>query len=106
MKKEEHYLQCNIVKLLRMKGILVFSIPNGSLRHLYVAKQLKAEGVLAGCSDLIIVLQNKVVFVELKTNKGKQQESQKIFQKRVEELGHQYLIWRSLDDAIEFINKL
>lgn len=101
--KQEHLLQTSIIQYLRLKKILVFAVPNGAKRNLFVAKQLKDEGVLAGVSDLIIVLKNKVVFVEIKTNKGRQQKTQKEFQKKVEELGHDYLIWRSIDDAIRFV---
>ena len=106
MKKEEHYLQSTIIKYLRYNKILLFAVPNGAKRNIFVARQLKIEGVLAGVSDLIIVLKNRVVFVEIKTDKGRQQETQKIFQKQVEELGHTYLIWRNLNDAMNFVKTI
>lgn len=106
MKKEEHKLQVNIVKLLRWNKFLVFSVPNGGSRYSIEALSLKAEGCMAGVSDLIIVLVGQVFFIELKRPKGgRQSENQKIFQEEVEKRGHTYLIWKSLDDAVDFINK-
>ena len=83
---------------------LIFSIPNGGTRNIKEAMTLKATGVLAGASDMICILPNKqLIFLELKTEKGVQSEKQKEFQKRVENLGFEYWLIRSLD---EFKNKM
>lgn len=105
MKKQEFLLQCQIVALLRFQGFLVFSVPNGGSRNYLEAVNLKRSGLMAGSSDLIIVLQKQVVFVELKTDKGKQQETQKKFEKEVIKRGHSYLLWRNLKDCQDFINE-
>lgn len=105
MKKQEWLLQCQIVALLRFQGFFVFSVPNGGSRNYLEAVNLKRSGALAGVSDLIIVLKNKVVFVELKTDKGKQQTTQKDFENKVKSLGHTYLIWRNINDCQDFINE-
>lgn len=71
------------------------------------AVRLKEEGVMAGVSDLIIVLPERVVFVELKNgNAGKQSGAQKIFQAEVQVRGFEYLVWRSLNDVIEWVEKI
>lgn len=59
---------------------------------------MKRAGVLAGVSDLIVVIENAVLFVELKTKNNKQQESQVSFQKAVERLGHTYVVCHSLQE--------
>ena len=102
MRHLEDNLQRAIVRYLRLKGILVFHIPNGGSRNAREAHNLKLSGVLAGVSDLVILMQNRAVFVELKTDKGRQSDNQKKFQQDVEALGFEYLIWRSLDDCINF----
>jgi hypothetical protein len=65
------------------------------------AMRLKSMGLRAGASDLLVVLKNKVIFLEVKTPTGRQSEAQKIFQKIVESLGHEYYIVRSVDEALK-----
>lgn len=83
---------------LAFPNYICFSVPNGGSRNALEAANLKREGALAGVSDLIIVAERAVLFVEMKTAKGRQQESQKAFQQSVERLGHSYKICRSLTD--------
>lgn len=100
----EHNLQVQVINLLRnYYNLLVFAVPNGGSRNLFEARNLKNEGVMAGVSDLILVLNGVVIFLELKAGRNKQQESQKIFEKKVKELGHQYYVVRSLDDVMEIL---
>lgn len=78
---------------------LIFSVPNelgkeNAIRTL----QAKATGLLSGVSDLIIITpKRKVLFIELKTEIGKQSQSQKEFELRVNALGFQYHVIRSLE---------
>ncbi|MBO7713052.1 MAG: hypothetical protein J6S85_05750 [Methanobrevibacter sp.] len=107
MKKEEHYLQVAIHRLLTYAGVFHFAIPNGGARNLKVAMSLKAEGVLAGASDLVLVLEKRIVFVELKNgNVGRQSEHQKSFQNEVEKRGFEYVIWRNIQDCEDFLKKI
>ena len=105
MRHLEDNIQRAIVRYLRLKGILVFAVPNGGSRNAREAHNLKLSGVLAGVSDLVILMQNRAVFVELKTDKGRQSDNQKKFQQDVEKLGFEYYIWRSIDDCIKFVEK-
>lgn len=107
MKHHEHAIQVGIVKYLRAIGVFCFAVPNGGKRDAKTGAYLKDEGALAGVADLIVVMNDVIVFIEIKTDKGKQSESQRQFQEEVEKRGHLYLIWRSIDDAINFkmVNK-
>ena len=102
-KKQEHNLQVSIINYLRLNKIFCFAVPNGGSRNAREGANLKKEGVMAGVSDLIILLPNKAIFVEIKTDKGRQQETQKLFEEKVKGLGFDYLVWRNIDDAIRFI---
>ena len=104
MKREESKIQSAIVKLLRYEGYLVAAIPNGGERSKATGAILKREGVLAGHSDLNIYTGETVIFVEVKTPKGTQSENQIKFEETVKKMGYQYLIWRSIDDCIDWIN--
>jgi hypothetical protein len=78
---------------------LIFSIPNGSSRDIREAVKLKATGLTKGASDLIVIAPNgKLMFIELKTDKGVQSEYQKEFEKRVTALGYEYHLIRSLEE--------
>ena len=104
MRLEEHNIQVGIVQYLRLRGFEVFAIPNGERRDAVTGAKLKAEGVTAGAADLIILLPiGNTLFVEVKTAKGRQSPAQKAFQERVESLGFNYVIWRSIDDVAKFI---
>ena len=77
---------------------LIFSCPNGGSRNMLEAKKLKQTGAMAGVSDLIVLLNGKCLFVELKAEKGIQSEVQKIFEERVKNLNFDYFIIRSLEE--------
>jgi hypothetical protein len=76
---------------------LIFSVPNGGTRNPIEAKILKLTGSLAGVSDLIVIQQNKIIFVEVKIEKGIQSEVQIKFQNNVQNLGFEYYLVRSLE---------
>ena len=77
---------------------VIFAVPNGGSRNCREAVQLKREGALAGVADLIVIIEHAVLFVEMKTKKNKQQDSQVLFQQNVERLGHTYVICHSLQE--------
>ena len=105
MKNLESQLQIACVRWFRYEfpeyGDLLFSVPNGGKRHIATARKLKAEGVVAGVSDLILMVPNKDyhgLCIEMKYGKGKQTDNQKRFQKSVEEQGYKYIVSRTFDD--------
>lgn len=77
---------------------LILAIPNGGSRNTIEAANMKRSGTLAGASDLLIIAKRAVLFVEMKSPKGRQQETQKEFQKNVERLGHTYALCHSLQE--------
>jgi len=99
-KKSEATIQKEIVNYCKLNNILIFCVPNEATRS---NSKFIGMGVLSGVSDLVLILQNKVIFVELKTHKGIQIEKQKDFQINVNDLGHQYVVIRSLDEFKKLI---
>ena len=53
MRHAEADFQVGVVRFLRMAGHFVFAVPNGGSRNLREAVNLKAQGVMAGVSDLM-----------------------------------------------------
>ena len=104
MRNIEHNIQVAIVNYLRLNKIFCFAVPNGGQRNVIVGRKLKDEGALAGVADLIILENGTCRFVEIKQDKGRQSESQKFFEQNVKECNMKYEVWRSIDDAINYVN--
>lgn len=68
-----------------------------------ITQKMKNMGMMSGVSDTVVVLPNKTLFVEFKTQSGRQFDKQKDFQKTVTDLGHQYHVVRSLEQFKEII---
>jgi len=107
---EESKIQIACVKWFRLQYPLhnLFAIPNGGRRGKIEAAIMKGEGVLAGVADLFLSNPSKGfhgLYIEMKTQKGKQNPNQIAFQRKVELSGYRYVICRSLDDFIEEVNK-
>ena len=78
---------------------IIFAVPNGGTRGAREASGLKAEGVLSGVSDLIILTHGKTLFLEMKKLDGKLSKVQEEFKKNVEYLGFEYIIGYGATDA-------
>jgi len=91
---------------------LLFSIPNGGKRNVVTASILKAEGAMSGVPDLFLSLPKldsdmvwtHGLYLELKTDKGKQSDSQKDFMLRVRVHGYRYEVIRSIDEFRAIVN--
>lgn len=86
---------------------IFFSVPNGGRRSKIEAKILKAEGVKAGVSDLLLLFPNEeytFLAIEMKTKKGTQNPNQKNWQQDVEQLGAKYAICRSVEEFQDVLN--
>lgn len=109
MKDEEHRVQSACVRWFRYQypQYLIFAVPNGGWRNVVVAQKLKAEGVLAGVSDLVILAPHRAIFVEMKKGKGgRQSDSQKAFQSNVSRLGFEYYLCKGIEEFISVVSGL
>lgn len=80
----------------------LFAVPNGGRRDATTGARLKAEGVIAGVADLILLVPCKgygALLVEMKTAKGRQSKAQKQWQKDTTGKGeYRYVVCHSKDD--------
>ena len=82
---------------------LFFAVPHGGARRRLEAAIMKAEGVTAGVADMLLLYPNNThhgLCIEFKTKTGRQTETQKTFQRKVERVGYKYIIVRDIDDFI------
>jgi len=108
MKKTEDQIQAEIYKWFHNEyctkfnnpRCCIFAVPNGGLRSKQEAMKLKSTGVVAGVSDLIVLMPNRCIFVEVKTDIGRQSDKQKEFEEIVKALNFDYHLVRSLEDFI------
>lgn len=110
MQHIESQIQQSCFKWFRLQfpdlAMLMFAVPNGGSRRRIEAKIMKAEGVTAGVADVLFLYPNSEhhgLCIEFKTNKGRQQPSQKQFQQAVEAQGYKYAIVRSIEEFIELV---
>ena len=92
----ESEIQKSIIDYCTLKGALVFRMNAGSRN--YNNKQAPK-----GTPDLFIVLNQKALWIEVKTEKGKVSEVQEEMHERLNNMGQRVIIARSLDDVIKEI---
>jgi hypothetical protein len=97
---KEESVQTACVTYFRVKYpmYIIMAIPNGGFRNSREAANMKRAGMLAGASDLLIIAERNVLFLEAKVDGNKQTELQVAFQKAVERLGFTYKVFHSLDE--------
>lgn len=62
------------------------------------------SGLCNGFSDLIVLANNTIYFIEVKTKIGQQREDQKNFQSIVQSRGYTYIVARSTKDMEVILN--
>lgn len=107
MRHIESKIQQDCVRWFRLQyariATLLFAVPNGGWRGKVEASIMKAEGVTAGVSDLLLLCPNGVyhgLCIEMKTGmKGsKQSPNQIAWMQAVTGVGYKYVVCRSFDE--------
>lgn len=108
----EHELQCACVTLFKVKypklRKLLFAIPNGAqlVGGAKAWMKLEREGALPGVADLFLAVPSgdlSGLFIEMKTDKGRQSDTQQEFEAAVVAAGYGYTIPRS---SVQFENAI
>lgn len=106
----EHRLQCACVRWFRLAyphlHHNLFAVPNGGYRTPATAAKIKAEGALPGVSDLILLTARggyHGLLIEMKTDKGRQSEAQREWQRLIEADGYKYVVVRSIEEFIKVV---
>ncbi len=88
VKISESDIRRQVRDYLRIRGWFVFHV-------------LQGLGCYLGVTDLVAVKDGRVLFVELKTARGRQSQHQKKFQADLEAAGGEYILCRGVDDLQE-----
>lgn len=114
MTHEESNLQRACVRWFRYQypdhATMLFAVPNGGGRSRVEAAIMKAEGVTAGVSDLILLEPRHgygALCIEMKTESktSRQSPSQKDWQAQTEKAGNKYVVIRTFEQFMETVNE-
>ena len=112
MRHIESSIQKNCIMWFRLQyrhlGKAIFAVPNGGFRNAREAAIMKAEGVTPGVADVILLVARhgfNSLCIEFKTQRGRQSELQKEWQKQAEENGNKYVICRSFMEFKEIVDE-
>jgi hypothetical protein len=100
MNHTESRIQAAIIKALNPYPVYAFFVKNEGKKTKAQAMRDKAMGMRSGVSDLVVITADGVVFMEVKTETGRQSKSQQLFQSMVERFGCKYVVVRSPQDAL------
>ena len=116
--KAEDTLQAECVRWFRYQypHIVIFAIPNGGQRNAITGALMKKTGTLAGVADLFVMKAQPDelfgleyyyhgLFIEMKVGKGRQTESQTLFQQQAEKAGYRYIVCRTLDEFRYYVQQ-
>jgi len=87
--------------------LLLHHSPNGGYRNSREAGRFKAMGTRAGFPDFALLVARggyHGLFIELKSEKGRQTEHQKSYQKALEQQGYKYAVCRNVEEFILCVN--
>jgi len=116
MRHKESDLQTDCIFWIRIQYPKVQTVPSNAdfkfsgndIRRMITGKRMKDMGYIKGTPDLFIALGNAKyngLWIEFKSEKGKQTKEQLEFQKTTEINGFKYEIVRDYDYFKEIINK-
>lgn len=76
---------------------------NNNSENAIKGNQNMSIGVVAGVADMEYIVNGTVIFIEWKTDIGRQSEKQKKFQVLVESQGFKYVVLRTLEEGKQLV---
>ena len=106
----EHQEQVDVIRWFRLNypKLIIFAIPNGGMRNIGTAINLKKEGALKGVPDLFLMAANNTyhgLFIEMKSIKGKVSEEQKYFIEQAKLQSYAAEVCYGFEEAYKCINQ-
>lgn len=110
LNESEHEIQSKFVKWFREEypDLIVFSVPNGTLTSIGIAKKMVREGALKGVPDLFIPHPHPHgdyhgFFIEFKSKTGILRQEQKDIINILESEGYKVAVCRSFENAKDLV---
>ena len=97
----EAVIQRAISARLKLSGIVCHHSPNAARRSVNAGRRIKADGMITGWPDLIVVgPEGLVAFLEVKAPGGKLSPAQAEIGDMLNRMGHTWAVVLSQDDAV------
>jgi len=109
--KPESVIQRAVIKRLSALGYIAASVPNGShlagdkMARVRQMASMKADGLMPGFPDLVVIGKGRVGFMEVKTDVGKLSPAQNMARKILEDKGQRWACVRSQDEAVDALKQ-
>ena len=104
MQVREKDIEKSVLQYLYHAGIFAFKYPTTGRYDTKKNTWIKTRGTITGVADIIMIMEEgKTVWLEIKSPKGKQTPNQIEFQRKLEVRGHKYLVIRSVQDLIDWL---
>jgi VRR-NUC domain len=81
-------------------GVFAFHCPNGGWRSRVEGAILKAIGTVAGVPDIICIFEGRCYALELKAERGRLTDVQRITHERLREAGAEVAVAHGVDEAL------
>lgn len=106
-KRPEQELQRECVKWFRLQypKYIIHHSPNGIRSSVVQGAIFKANGVIAGFPDLVIIIPDKVLFIEMKAKGGGTTEAQDDVLFRITAMGHPTAVINNFDSFMDFVKR-
>lgn len=104
----EYDEQKMLIGWLNAMGIAYFAVPNEGLRTQRNGARLKAQGMVAGAPDIVLVdltIAEVPVAIEMKAKKGRLTDSQRNMHDIMRRAGWLVIVAHGVDDAIGQLRK-
>lgn len=85
-----------------------FHVPNEGKRSIWLHNRMKRMGLKSGCPDIIIEYpQGKILYIELKTKKGRLSDSQKLWAIQSKAMGTpHYIVQGEITECLDEIKSI
>ncbi|MFQ5729319.1 MAG: VRR-NUC domain-containing protein [Waddliaceae bacterium] len=104
LKISENQIKRDIMQILALRKIPAFRMNSGATPYIENGKRRFVKFGFPGCPDIVVLLSDRVGWIEVKTAKGKLSEAQKEFEALCRARMIPHLVARSTYDVEEWLD--
>lgn len=106
MAMKESELMSQIINYFNAVGICYYRINTQGIMHTIGGRTVRKKNPNKGMADFLVTINGFTIWIEAKTDIGKQSPEQKEFQAKAEQNGAMYLLARTLEIVKEVVESV